>query len=564
MIGVVILAHSHLDRTAAVAKHLASEGCAVAIHVDQNARKSAFERLRADVSSEPLIAFCPRFRCEWGRFSLVEAALAGVEVLLREWPTITHATLISGSCLPVRPIAELEAFLAGNRGVDFIESVSLEEEEWVKGGLSIERFTLYFPFSWKRQRRLFDGFVELQRKLGVRRQMPAGLKPYVGSQWWTLSRETLEGILQDPMLEKIKRFFRSTWIPDESFFQTLARRHGGDVRSAQLTFVKFDSDGKPHIFYDDHEEVLLNVDAFFARKIWPGASGLYRRFLSPDLAEVQPATRTAVGVERALNRATKMRTRGRVGLINQNRYTSRWFEPVFATARSYYVFDGFDRIYPDFLESMRSDSGIEMHGYLFAPDRIEFFGDAEVYAGNLTSSVAHRDYHPDQFLVNLIWGRRQYLQGFMIDLGREDLINAHILRDPNAQILYVENAWMIDAFRRGEGDPDKEIMYYRLFQRQAERLSSTFEWDEVWADIHRVWIPDLVLRPVWTAGFLQSKLPPASDLKDALRRVELPEGFGDFLDRVSASGYHVPDEERMRQCVERLSQRGEPQLIRTI
>ena len=47
----------------------------------------------------------------------------------------------------------------------------------------------------------------------------------MGSQWWCLTRATLRAILRDPDRPALARYFRGVWIPDESYFQTLARRH---------------------------------------------------------------------------------------------------------------------------------------------------------------------------------------------------------------------------------------------------------------------------------------------------------------------------------------------------
>ena len=91
------------------------------------------------------------------------------------------------------------------------------------GGLDHERFTLSFPFAWKKHRYLFDRYVEFQRAFGLRRKVPDGLVPHMGSQWWCLTRQTLSAILQDPERPKYDRFFKRVWIPDESYYQTLSR-----------------------------------------------------------------------------------------------------------------------------------------------------------------------------------------------------------------------------------------------------------------------------------------------------------------------------------------------------
>src|SRR5690606_24968222 len=147
--------------------------------------------------------------------------------------------------------------------------VTTQDVPWTVGGLDHERFTLRFPFSWKRQRKLFDGYVHMQRRLGLKRRIPTGIEPHMGSQWWCLSRRTLTAILESPRRGEMDNYFKRVWIPDESYYQTLVRLHSDRVESRSLTLSKFDYQGKPHIFYDDHLQLLRRSDCFMARKIWP-------------------------------------------------------------------------------------------------------------------------------------------------------------------------------------------------------------------------------------------------------------------------------------------------------
>ena len=97
-------------------------------------------------------------------------------------------------CLPLRPVAELRAFLGRYPDADFIESVNVSDVGWTVGGLNEERFTLHFPFSFRKNRKLFDRYVQLQRRLGVKRRLPQGVAPHIGSQWWCLTARTLRAV----------------------------------------------------------------------------------------------------------------------------------------------------------------------------------------------------------------------------------------------------------------------------------------------------------------------------------------------------------------------------------
>ncbi len=102
----------------------------------------------------------------------------------------------------------------------------------------------------------------------------------IGSQWWCLRRKTIEAILA--FLDKrpdVLRFFRHTWIPDETFFQTLVRHlvPEAEIDSRTLTFLIFSDYGMPVSFYNDHYDLLLSQDFLFARKISADAKELKAR-----------------------------------------------------------------------------------------------------------------------------------------------------------------------------------------------------------------------------------------------------------------------------------------------
>src|SRR5690606_24335781 len=77
----------------------------------------------------------------------------------------------------------------------------------------------------------------------------------------------------------VMRFFRTTWIPDETFFQTIVRHlvPENEIRTRPLTFLMFTDYGMPVTFYNDHYELLVSQDYLFARKISPEASELKER-----------------------------------------------------------------------------------------------------------------------------------------------------------------------------------------------------------------------------------------------------------------------------------------------
>ena len=535
--GFILLAHTALDRAAQVVRFWAASGAPVVVHVDARVPRPAFDAFAASLADLPGVRFCPRRACHWGTWSLVAAMQAAAEALLAAAPEVTHVYAASGACLPLRPVADLAAYLDRHPGADFIESVTVQDVNWTKGGLSDERFTLHFPVPFKRSKWLFDRLVDAQRALGVRRRVPQGLVPHLGSQWWCLTRATLTAILTDPRRPAFDRYFRRTWIPDESYFQTLARLHSPRIESRSLTLGKFDHQGKPHVFYDDHLQLLKRSECFVARKVWPGAGRLYDHFLAdrpPSEAEPQPSR-----IDRHFARATEQRLRGRPGLYMAGRFPVAGRENG-RTAGPYSVFQGFAELYRDFDLWLTGLGGCRVHGNLFAPDRARFAGGDKVFAGGLSEAAALRDYNPRAFLTNLVWATRGERQAFQIGPGDRLGEGFDLLRfmagDRNAQISVITGAWALPLARR-TGD-------FAAVRAQAAQLQRA---ELAMLDILRAPGTAALIR-IWTlAEFLEN---PAAALQPVLAEIvarpqgqalTLPEtvdlrGFGAFLQALRNDG----------------------------
>ncbi len=532
-----MLCHTALDRAAQVARFWAQGGVCVAVHVDSAVATPAFEDMRRTLADLPWVIFTRRHRCGWGTWSLVAAAQAGAEAILQHAPDAGHVFLTSGACLPLRPVADLADYLSLHPGIDFIESVTTADAEWTVGGLDAERFTLRFPFSWKTQRTLFDRYVNLQRRLGLRRKIPDGIVPHLGSQWWCLSRATLTAILTDPNRPRYDRYFRHVWIPDESYFQTLARRHSSRIESRSLTLARFDDLGKPYVFYDDHQKVLRRSGCFVARKIWPQSELLYHTFLSPDLGR-RNAEPDPLPLERLFNAATERRKRGRPGLYMQSRFP-RQDQENGKTFAPYSLFQGFADVFEDFDTWLARHITADVHAHLFAPERAEFAGGARNFRGGLSDSAVLRDYNPRAFLTSLIWNSRGQRQCFHFGPRDVQALNWFIATDPHAQISVVSGAWAVPLFRQG-GD-------FTAVRHEATRLHKI---ETRHLGVLRSMYTKARLR-IWTlADFLEDPLPPLQAIIDEIsprqqqaltdlpRMVDLT-GFGGFLQRLRNQGMQL-------------------------
>ena len=134
------------------------------------------------------------------------------------------------------------------------------ESDWIKTGMKEARLIYRHFFNERRQPFLFYNSFQLQRYFGLTRKIPADLQVMIGSQWWCLRRQTIEKILDFVKKRRdVLRFFSTTWIPDETFFQTLVRHlvPAHEIQTRPLTFFMFTDYGMPATFYNDHYDLLL-------------------------------------------------------------------------------------------------------------------------------------------------------------------------------------------------------------------------------------------------------------------------------------------------------------------
>ncbi|MEM7731746.1 MAG: beta-1,6-N-acetylglucosaminyltransferase [Pseudomonadota bacterium] len=537
-VGIIMLVHTAFDRAEQVARHWASAGCPVVFHVDQNVKDEVYHAFVKSLSDLEDIRFVKRHRCEWGTWGLVSATQTAAQRMLDDFPNVRHVYLTSGSCLPLRPVQELFDYLDERPQTDFIESATTADVPWTVGGLDRERFLLRFPFSWRRQRMLFDMYVRFQRLIGYKRDIPNGIVPHMGSQWWCLTRQTLSAILEDPERRRYDRYFRYVWIPDESYFQTLSRLYSRQIESRSLTLSKFDYQGKPHMFYDDHLQLLRRSDCFVARKIWPFANRLYEAFLK-DPGDAMKKTEPNPGkIDRIFAKAVERRTRGRRGLYMQSRFPAEGRENGL-TCAPYSVFEGFTELFENFEPWLAQTTGARVHGHLYAPYRVQFSEGQTVMNGAMSDSAKLRDYNKLAFLTSLIWNTRGERQCFQMGpMDSIEDIEWDIAKDPNAQVSVITGAWAIPLFKSNRNFADIRKEAARLQRVESTHLNA----------LRSEWAKARIR--IWTmAEFIEAPMEPLQTVIDEIgktRRKALAEapkmtdltGFPQFLQSLKNQGMH--------------------------
>jgi hypothetical protein len=320
-IAFILLCHKNPEAIIRQAGQLTAAGDFIAIHFDARSSAEDDRRIRAALAGNPAVTFARRrVKCGWGEWSLVAATLEAVRAALTAFPDATHFYMLSGDCMAIKSAVYADRKLAAE-DCDYIESFDFFESGWIKTGMVEERLIYRHWFNERTQERLYHASLWVQQKLGMKRAIPADLRIMIGSQWWCLRRRTVEAVLG--FIAKrpdVVDFFRWTWIPDETFFQTLVRHlvPASEIRSRTLTFLMFTDYGMPVTFYNDHYDLLIGQDHLFARKISPEALQLKER-----LGDLYASGRTDFAASDEGRRLFGFLTgRGRIG----RRFAPRFWE----------------------------------------------------------------------------------------------------------------------------------------------------------------------------------------------------------------------------------------------
>lgn len=439
-IAFILLAHKDPKSVIAQAKRMGAGGDCVAIHYDASAPQAEYDQIQQALKDDPAVALASRrHRCGWGEWSLVAATLEAVRAAVHAFPAATHFYMLSGDCRPVKSAEYAHAFLDAE-DVDYIESFDYFASDWIKTGMKEDRLIYRFWFNERSQPRRFYALYDFQRRFGLTRRIPADLEMMIGSQWWCLRRDTIEKLLEFcDSRPDVMRFFRTTWIPDETFFQTLVRHlvPRSQIRSRTLTFLIFTDYGMPVVFCNDHHDMLLRQDYLFARKISPEARELKERLDALWMARDQSFSISGEG--KSLFRFQT--GRGRVG----RRFAPRFWESEASVGRHRNLLIVVAKkwhIAKRLTQAIREQTDIPAVDYLFNEM------DAKLPdLGGVENTVAKRERHR-RALIRLLmdeFGDERLV--ICIDPSALDLIRDFVSDKNQTRILFIDSRFDDDYLR---------------------------------------------------------------------------------------------------------------------
>ena len=423
-LAFALLAHGHPSDVARLVRLLAGAGHLVVIHYDLKSPPADFACLTSDLRHTANVHFAARLSVRWGEWSVVQATLNCLTAIQdSDWEP-DYVYLVSGMDYPIRPSDHLLAFLERNRGDEFIETIPADTEQWVKTGPQRERYLYHWPFNWREDKLFTELFYDLQKWIGVTRAFPAGLIPFMGSQWWVLTWRTITAILELARRPGLVGFFRTTLVPDELFFQTLVRHVAEPARiiDCPLTLYQFSDYGYPVVYEADHYDYLSRQNFFFARKV-----GMHRPMLRDRLdrnwsgeQQMRPFADERVGQLTTDYEDRRLAYRdGPPGRSVPGRSQGRWYENLKRVRRPWFALLGTSTaelgIVHDALAPCRE---LLCHRQVFHPERIEFARGLDQFAGYGPDDMRLRDVSAPNFVTDLVLAEPTRRTGILLRRGQ--------------------------------------------------------------------------------------------------------------------------------------------------
>lgn len=260
-IAHLILVHSGPEQLDRMVRKIMHPDVDIYVHIDAKVSTSSFRSLER---YENVYFVKQRVAVRWGGFSMVQATLNGLDMILDKPVAYGYINVLSGQDYPLTSAEVFHSFLRANQGKVFME-YRLINEDWTEAKRRYERY--YFtdkPF-------FGSYFLEnLVSNVLPKRKMPLDMEPVGRSQWFTMSGLHANFILEFLSdFPEVTKFFKTTWGSDEFFFQTILFNsdYRNDMVNDNLRYIDW-SEGipSPKVFTEADADRLLKSGKFFARK----------------------------------------------------------------------------------------------------------------------------------------------------------------------------------------------------------------------------------------------------------------------------------------------------------
>ena len=268
----IILAHKNPAQLERLIDALNDGNSTFFIHIDKKSEASAFRQL---AQRNTHIASVKSVSTNWADFSLVEATLNGMKAVLEHPFQFDFISLISGQHYPIKSNEYINDFLRETNCRTFLEFTEIPNyDRWkVRGGLY--RLDKYFLGMRYHERITAKAMNFISSYTGfLKRSFPAHMKPYAGSQWWTMDNYTLRYVMNFVKNNKdFVDYHKRMFAPDELFFHNILLNADDDIvlsgiANNNLLYMNWPNldHAHPEMLVAKDIDKIIGSDALFARK----------------------------------------------------------------------------------------------------------------------------------------------------------------------------------------------------------------------------------------------------------------------------------------------------------
>lgn len=257
MIAYFLLVHRYPEQFKRLFNSIYSPDNQYVVHVDKSSGLGIAENVSQFLRPYANVKILTPKNALWGGYSLVDAELRGMALLLEMDDAWTHYINLSGQDFPLKSQRYIREFLKAYPGKQFIRARPQDTDR---------------PETLNRINHFYIEALGKITKCKDRRDFLENAQPYIGTQWKVVTRSLCQFVCHDARVDRFKEFYRNTFIADEAFFQTVIMNHVhlGQVVDDDLRMIDWVPDGdiklRPRNFGVGDLGSLLRSKDLFARK----------------------------------------------------------------------------------------------------------------------------------------------------------------------------------------------------------------------------------------------------------------------------------------------------------
>lgn len=244
------------------------------VHIDKKADLAPFRILErfGDV-----IHWVAREDAKWAGYGSVQATLNGLKAVRDSGKPFDHIFLLSGQCYPIKSNAYIDEFLRTTPYTFFLDYFPIPNYAKWPGGdrggwYRVDKY--YIGLKWheffrSKSLNLLSTYLPF-----LRRRIPAGMKPYTGSAWWSMDTYAMNYILDfDAAHPGYAAFHKYTFVPDELYMHMIVGnatderlRKGVCTDNKRFLIWEKPDSAHPNTLRLSDFAAIKASDALFARK----------------------------------------------------------------------------------------------------------------------------------------------------------------------------------------------------------------------------------------------------------------------------------------------------------